>query len=137
MQASGWTRYPLDTDDPTPAGARRATLLALIQDGLSRGGAIELTEHPVNALSEQEAVTLPGAFAVTFKLMARDATAVERGDFTLVAPQINGPSGAQLMGRMCHGDQELEHRVRLHLVREAHAECDAVVAEICAAPGTD
>ena len=133
----GLDALPLDTDDPTRADARRATLLALIQHGLSRGGAIELNEHAVNALSEQDAMTLPGAFAVTFKLLARDAATVERGDFTLTAPQINGPSGAQLMGRMCHGDQALEDRVRRHLEHEADTEPNAVIAEICAAPGTD
>jgi thiopeptide-type bacteriocin biosynthesis protein len=119
-------------------GTRRATLLGLIERGLrSPQRDVELTTGELAALSGASPAPLPAAFACVFKLIGRNAESVAAGEFGLVEPQVVGPSGARLLGRMCHGDEELERRVRTHLGREAALNPDAVMAEICTAPNTD
>ncbi len=100
-------------------------------------GAVELTDRDIAALSSDRPQTLPGAFAMLTSLVARDAEAVAAGDFQLVEPGLNGPSGARLLGRLCRGDKELEERVREHLRREAELDPDAVFAELSIAPETE
>ncbi|MBV9093707.1 MAG: lantibiotic dehydratase, partial [Streptosporangiaceae bacterium] len=118
--------------------ARKATLLALIERGRrAPQGEIELTRAELAALEQEPPAELPAAFACAFKLTGGDAESVAAGEFAVVAPHVVGPSGARLLGRMCHGDSELERRVRQHLEREAALHPDAVLAEVCTAPDTD
>jgi lantibiotic biosynthesis protein len=124
--------------DPAGAAARKAVLLALIERGhRAPHHEVELTRAELAALSQEPPARLPAAFACVFKLIGRDAGLVAAGEFALVAPQVVGPSGVRLLGRMCHGDEELEGRVRDYIAREAALHPDAVMAEVCTAPDTD
>jgi lantibiotic biosynthesis protein len=124
--------------DLAGAAARKAVLLALIERGhRSPHHEVELTRIELAALCQEPPARLPAAFACVFKLIGRDAGSVAAGEFALLAPLVLGPSGVRLLGRMCHGDEELERAVRDHVEREAALYPDAVMAEVCTAPDTD
>ena len=53
--------------------------------------------------SATAAPRLPDAFAMLTSIVARWG-GVAAGGFQLVEPTVNGPSGARLLGRLCHGD---------------------------------
>lgn len=117
---------------------RRRALLGLIERGRSApSAAVELTDGDVAALSGEHPAVLSGAFAMITSLVARSASAVRAGEFQLVEPLINGPSGARLLGRLCHADPELGAHVREHLRREAARSPDVVFAELSLAPETE
>jgi len=116
--------------------ARRAALLELVTRGL-RSGTVELSGADVKALAPESPRPLPDAFAVTAGLLARDDEAVDAGDFCLVEPSVDGPSGARLLGRFCHGDDQLERLVREHLQREESLRPNVIFAELAASPETD
>lgn len=131
----------LDAQAETPAAAAHATrtrpLLALLDRGLSSaGGVIELGEDDLAALSGGRRATLPDAFSLLASLVGRDGPALAAGEFQVVEPTINGPSGARLLGRLCHGDPALEGLVREHLAREEALDPEAIHAELSLAPET-
>lgn len=130
---------PTAESRPDPrATARRRALLALIERGNSSpAAAIELGDRDVAALARERPARLPGAFAMLTRLSGHDAHALAAGDFQLVEPTVNGPSGARLLGRLCRGDPDLDHRVRDHLRREAALDPDAIFAELSIAPETE
>jgi class I lanthipeptide synthase len=131
----------LDAQAETPAAAQHATrarpLLALLDRGLAAPeSAVELGADDLSALSGGRATRLPDAFSLLTSIVGRDVSALASGDFQLVEPTINGPSGARLLGRLCHADPALEGLVREHLSREAALDPEAIHAELSLAPET-
>ncbi|MBV9818056.1 MAG: lantibiotic dehydratase [Solirubrobacterales bacterium] len=116
--------------------ARRAALLELVARGL-RSGAVELSGADITALAAESPRPLPDAFVVAAGLLARDDEAVDAGDFRLVEPGVDGPSGARMLGRFCHGDGHLERLVRDHLRREELLKPGVIFAELAVSPETD
>jgi thiopeptide-type bacteriocin biosynthesis protein len=118
--------------------ARRRALLALIERGhRSRSGEVALTDEDLRALAAESKPRLPESLALVCTLLAPDVESVCAGDFSLLEPRLAGPTGARLFGRLCHGDSELELRVRRHLERESAAEGRGIIADVAAAPDTD
>ena len=115
--------------------ARRAALLELVARGL-RSGTVELSGADIEALAPESPRPLPDAFVVTAGLIARDDQAVDAGEFRVVEPDVDGPSGARMLGRFCHGDGHLERLVREHLRREESLRPDVIFAELAASPET-
>ncbi len=109
---------------------RRLTLLSLVERGRANG-AVELSDADLSAISGPRPAALPGAFAMLTSLVGR------AGRFQLVEPEVTGPSGGRLLGRLCRGDDELARHVRDHLRREAALEPGAIFAELSIAPETD
>lgn len=92
---------------------RDATLLDLVLRARD-GGAdrVELDADTVARLTTGAPLPLPDALAV-FATMLEDGIEVHA---------VTGPSGAELLGRFCHGDRGLHDAVRAHLrAEEAHA----------------
>ncbi len=77
---------------------------------------------------------LPDAFQAIFSLTAPSPESVDEGDFTLLFKSASGPSGAALLGRFCHGDDELAAKVAEHLRHEEAHDPEAVFAEIVHLP---
>jgi thiopeptide-type bacteriocin biosynthesis protein len=123
-------------------GASTATLRPgewLLQQRLTaavRSGKHEivLDDKDVEALASPGLPPLPSSISMMATLLARSPEALAEGDFRIYSHGANGPSGANLLGRFCHGDAELLERVRAHLVQEEATEPEAVFAEIVHMP---
>lgn len=104
---------------------RDAALLDLVLRNRDSGAAsLELDAAAVARLSPAQPFPLPDALAVI-------ATVLDDG---VEINNVFGPSGAQLLGRFCHGDVRLHAAVREHLrAEEAHAP-GVVFAEIVHLP---
>jgi hypothetical protein len=103
---------------------REPTLLAMLDRGI-RSGELEVTldssdiERLEKAARERGAPSpLPDAFAVFATLAARSPEELRDGSFRVLLEHAHGPSGATLLGRFCHGDEELECAVERHLRAE-------------------
>ena len=117
---------------------RRRALLAVLERGHSAPEAcVELGEHDLAAFSHEPAPRLPDACAMLTCIVGQNAAALAAGEFKLVEPTINGPSGVRLLGRLCHGDPALEEHVREHLRLEAALDPDMIFAELSLVPETD
>ena len=115
--------------------ARRRALLALIERGRrSPSGEVALTDEDLRALAAETEPRLPASLALVCTLLAPNVESVCAGGFSVLEPRL---TGAHLFGRLCHGDSELELRVRRHLEREGAAEGRGIIAEVAAAPDTD
>ena len=125
--------FPSRSDPTTFWGAREATLLRLLADALAAGrDEIVLAQRDVDALATTNAAPppLPAAHAAMVTVGARSEEALKRGDFRVLLSSVNGPSGANLLGRFCHADETLTERVREHLRAEEALDPDAVFAEV-------
>ncbi len=93
--------------------ARDATLLDLVIRARDSGAdRVELDSDTVARLATGAPLPLPDALAV-FASMLDDGIEIHT---------VTGPSGAELLGRFCHGDPRLHEAVRAHLrAEEAHA----------------
>lgn len=77
---------------------------------------------------------LTDAFHLRVRLAARSGEALAAGRFRLGLLGLAGPSGARLLGRLCHADETLRRRVETHLAAEEALDPDAVFAEIVHLP---
>ncbi|MGX9789649.1 lantibiotic dehydratase [Mycobacterium sp. MMS18-G62] len=93
--------------------ARDAILLDLVIRTRDSGAdRLELDSDTVARLATGTPLPLPDALAV-FASMLEDGIEIHA---------VTGPSGAELLGRFCHGDLRLHEAVRSHLrAEEAHA----------------
>ena len=105
--------------------ARDAALLDLVMRARGAGAdRIELNASTVDRLATAKPLPLPDALAVFASVL----------DDGLEIQVVSGPSGAELLGRFCHGDARLHEAVRNHLrAEEAHAP-GVVFAEIIHLP---
>lgn len=104
---------------------RDAVLLDLVLRARENGSAsIELDAEAIARLEIPSRLPLPGAMAVNAALLA-DGIEID-GAY--------GPSGAQLLGRFCHGDERLHEAVRAHLRAEEAQSPGVVFAEIVHLP---
>ncbi|MGO4445501.1 lantibiotic dehydratase [Mycobacterium sp. 2YAF39] len=105
--------------------ARDATLLDLVMRARDSGArTLELDAGTVARLATASPSPLPDAMAV-FASVLDDGIEIQ---------SATGPSGAELLGRFCHGDARLHDAVRAHLrAEEAHAP-GVVFAEIIHLP---
>ena len=92
--------------------ARDAALLDLLIRARETGaGSLELDADAVARLATASPLPLPNTFAVGASLL-EDGIEIQG---------VYGPSGAELLGRFCHGDARLHDAVRAHLrAEEAH-----------------
>lgn len=95
---------------------------------------IELTDEDLQGLRGPRLPELPDAFQALATVAAASEEAVEHGDFLLHLKNINGPSGARLMGRFCHSDDTLRRRVEQHLREEEALDPEALYAEVVHLP---
>jgi lantibiotic biosynthesis protein len=105
--------------------ARDAALLDLLMRMRDNGArTLELDDGRVARLASATPLPLPDALAV-FANVLDDGVEIQ---------SVSGPSGAELLGRFCHGDQRMHDAVRAHLrAEEAHAP-GVVFAEIIHLP---
>jgi thiopeptide-type bacteriocin biosynthesis protein len=109
-------------------------LSARLFEALRSGAAeIVLDDKDLEALAGS-GPPLPGSMSFLGSLLAASPEALAAGDYRIFAHGGSGPSGANLLGRFCHGDPELLERVRAHLRIEESLDPDAIFAEIVHMP---
>lgn len=115
-------------------GAREAFLLRKLEEALRTGRQVlELEDKDVERLEHKERLPLPDSFAVMAVVAAKSEEAVARGNFQLRLNAVT-PSGANLLGRFCHGDSGLHRKVEQLLRAEEAHQPGAVFAEIVHLP---
>lgn len=122
---------------PRPAACAPGhdALLRLLAEALADGRReIELGARDLERLSRAEPCPLPPAFAFALALAARSPADLDAGRFRIVAGGLSGPSGARLLGRFCHTDDELRAHVAAHLRAEEALHPQAVFAELVHLP---
>lgn len=93
-----------------------------------------LTEADVKAMETTKPLPLPSTMAAMAKVVAASEAELAEGRFEVVFQSASGPSGANLLGRFCHGDPALTEAVR-GLLREEEARApEAIHAEIVHLP---
>ncbi|MFD5552721.1 lantibiotic dehydratase [Streptomyces sp. NPDC127068] len=120
-----------------PSGARDALLLEWLGSALRTGAdeiALGAEEQRALAAATDRPPPLPDAFGVLATVLAGTAQEVARGRFRVLIAGVSGPSGANLLGRFCHGEGPLRERVRAHLRAEEALRPDAVFAEVVHLP---
>lgn len=95
---------------------------------------LSLSEADLDRMKGGKVLPLPGSFSVMGELISSSPEALANGDFSVLFHGASGPSGANLLGRFCHGDPELTALVKAHLETEEAQEPDSVFAEIVHLP---
>jgi thiopeptide-type bacteriocin biosynthesis protein len=128
---------PLGRDqDHSVRWTRRDTFLL---DKLTRAlaaGSSEITIEAAEAAAVRDSTPppLPDAFHVLAAIVADSEQAMRRDDFEVVLHAASGPSGARLLGRFLHADQELRQLVQAHLAAEEAVHPERVYAEVAHLP---
>ena len=91
---------------------------------------IELKESDVDNATGAEPAPLPDAFHAMGTLAAQSQEDLDRGNFLFQFNGFGGPSGARLLGRFCHLNDELLEAVKSHLHAEEAHRPEAIFAEI-------
>jgi thiopeptide-type bacteriocin biosynthesis protein len=109
-----------------PFDRRAGILLALIDRARAAGAIeVELTPADLDALEAPTPAAVPDALSALVSVAA---------DGRVLLHGASGPSGARLLGRICHADPAVAEAVREHLVREEALRPDAVFAELVHLP---
>lgn len=116
--------------------ARRQRHLADLIDRARRAGReeIQLSRADIDQLIVAPKTPLPDSFAVLARVTARSQAAFDAGRFRTTIVHAFGPSGANHLGRFCHGDPVLHERVRAMIAAEEALRPDAIFAEIVHLP---
>ncbi len=128
-------RFPPAPATPRlPFGPREQLLMRRIESTRADDG-IEwrLDEGDLEVLEGKPRRLLPDAFATMATVAAASGEAADRGDYRVLIHWAQ-PSGAQLLGRFCHGDPYLRGHVERHLRAEEATRADAIFAEIVHLP---
>jgi thiopeptide-type bacteriocin biosynthesis protein len=115
-------------------GEREALLLRELEKTLRTGSQVlELDDALLERLENKQRQPLPDSFAVLACVAAESEAAIAQGRFQLRLPTVVA-SGANLLGRFCHGDSQLHREVEGLLRAEESHRRDAVYAEIVHLP---
>jgi thiopeptide-type bacteriocin biosynthesis protein len=116
-------------------GAREQLLLdKVLEAAQKRAREIQLEPADLERLAAAERSPLPASFAAMVTLVAPSVEACAEGRFDLHLHGTTGPSGANLLGRFCHGDAKLDELVRAELREEERSRPDALFAEVVHLP---
>jgi thiopeptide-type bacteriocin biosynthesis protein len=126
---------PPASEDTQIYGRREQCLLqGIMRAESARNSEWSLTTEDIEALSSKTMNALPDAFALIATLAARSSSALVNGEFRLFVKGAAGPSGAELLGRFCQGDEGIRRGVQQHLAAEEAGQPQAVFAEIVHLP---
>ena len=122
--------------DQSGRWTRRDTfLLGKLTRALAAGsGEITVEASEAAAVRGGDIPPLPDAFEVLAAVVADAEKATRPGDFRVVLHSAAGPSGARVLGRFCHADDQLHQFVRAHLAAEEAVHPECVFAEVVHQP---
>lgn len=97
---------------------------------------INLTDEMINKLKNDLPALnpVPESFYLFGSFIANSAEDMDRGNFKFAHQAMGGPSGLKLIGRFCHGNQELTKKVIKATKEEEGLEPDSIFAEIAHLP---
>ncbi|HEY2270352.1 MAG TPA: lantibiotic dehydratase [Streptosporangiaceae bacterium] len=122
-------------DQSVPWTRRDTFLLGKLTRALATGGGeITVEASEAAAVRDDDTPPLPDAFEVLAAIVADGEQAAGRGDFQVVLHSASGPSGARMLGRFCHADDQLHQLVRAHLTAEEAVQPERVFAEVVHLP---
>ena len=122
-------------DHSVPWTRRDTFLLGKLTRAIATGsGEITVQAAEAATVRASDIPPLPDAFEVLAAVVADDEKALGHGDFQVVLHSASGPSGARLLGRFCHADDQLCQLVRTHLAAEEAVHPDRVFAEVVHLP---
>ena len=152
--------FPADPNSTLSWGARETHLLHRVGQTLIAGDReLALTSDDIDTMANRDVPPLPDACSLWATLIpaaaspARAEAASRRAanadtarfraantdgaadlDFRVLLQHVGGPSGANLLGRFCHGDPDLLTHVVDHLRAEEALDPDAIFAEVVHLP---
>ncbi|MCW3462844.1 lantibiotic dehydratase [Chitinophaga nivalis] len=101
----------------------------------SQAREVFITEEDLQQLAaEKEARPLPPGLYTMGALIARDAAALDNGDFRFVLKSCGGPNALALMGRFAAGNEVLTTQMRQYAAAEQALEKDRIFAEVIHLP---
>jgi thiopeptide-type bacteriocin biosynthesis protein len=109
-------------------------ILSRIMAGAGRVRELRLKDEDLAAMPKSAQPPAPDSIALLGTVAAPSAADVDRGAFRVHLKLLSGPSGANLLGRFCHGDPLMTEKVRQMLRVEESFAPDAVFAEIVHLP---
>jgi thiopeptide-type bacteriocin biosynthesis protein len=122
-------------DESAPWGEPERLLIRKLSEALQDNAhEVILTKDDLDEITSGHPPPLPGAFAAMVTIVASSESALTQGNFRVVLGGASGPSGARLLGRFCHADEQLRKHVEKHLGAEEALHPDAVFAEIVHLP---
>jgi len=95
---------------------------------------LEIGPAEIEALAGPQLPALPDALEAMATVAAASQEELDRGRFRVLVRSASGAPGARLLGRFCHADSALQHRVEQHLRLEEAQRPDAIFAEIVHLP---
>ena len=128
--------FPSSPGDEQVAWGKRERVLLDKLVTATRAGVreIRLEQADIDAMGSREPIPLPDSFAVLAQILAPSEEVIAANGFRVLLLGAMGPSGANLLGRFCHGDEQLEALVREHVAAEERLRPDAIFAEIVHLP---
>jgi thiopeptide-type bacteriocin biosynthesis protein len=114
--------------------AEQHLLGRLIDTLCAQSAELILDDGDIEALTQRPGAALPDAFCIKATIAARSQADIDRGEFLLHPEFVNGPSGANLLGRFCHTSSTLTDHVRQHLRAEESLRPQAIHAEVVHLP---
>ncbi len=115
--------------------ARDALLLRKVEQARRNGQrSLDLSLDELLRAGHDDAPPLPAAFHAVARIAATSPQALSSGDFTVLLESAAGPSGANLLGACCRGDDRLLARLSDHLRAEEAVRPAAVFAELVVLP---
>ncbi|RAJ80327.1 thiopeptide-type bacteriocin biosynthesis protein [Chitinophaga dinghuensis] len=124
-----------ENNDPIQRSRMLYFQLQRLQESRAKGAQnITLTTEDITSLIEPGTKKYPASMYTMGKLLAKDAAAMDAGDYLFDMSGCSGPSAANLLGRFCHGDAALLEHVRSVLKQEEAQQPDAIFAEIAHLP---
>jgi lantibiotic biosynthesis protein len=122
-------------DQPAQWTRRDALLLDKLARALAAGsGEITIGAAEAVAVRDSDSPPLPDAFDVQAGLVTDGDQSAGSDDFQVVLHAVSGPSGARLLGRFLHADDELRELVRAHLAAEEAVHPERIYAEVVHLP---
>ncbi len=126
---------PSPERQPVGWGRREQWLLDRVGRALlAHEQAIDLSPADIDRLAPASTPPLPDAVAVMATLVADRASSPGRERVRVLLHGLSGPSGATLLGRFCHADDDLHAHVARHLRDEEARDPEAIYAEIVHLP---
>ncbi|CAA9530223.1 MAG: Lanthionine biosynthesis protein LanB, partial [uncultured Solirubrobacteraceae bacterium] len=127
--------WPGPEPETSRLGPRARHLLRRVLETVEAGEAeLVLGDADLAVLRHDEHPKVPDAYSALVSVAAASDEALADGAFRVRYQGAGGPSGARLLGRVCHADPELADAVRAHLRREEALRPDAVFAEVVHLP---